>query len=68
MLGVPVQTVHISMYERHLVYSDFVFCITKHNGTFRILESFVEHIYHAKGYTNTQLVPSVFPGVNAAGA
>ena len=38
MLGVPFQTVHISMYKRCLMYLVFVFYITKHNGTFRILE------------------------------
>ena len=36
------------MYERHLVYSVYVFYITKHNGTFRILERIIEHIYHVK--------------------
>ena len=40
------------MYESHLVYPVYVFYITKQNGTFRILETFMEHIYHAKGYIN----------------
>jgi hypothetical protein len=54
------------MFERHLVYSVYVFYITKHNGTFRTLERFVEHIYHSKDYINGQLVPSVFTGVEVA--